>query len=140
MSLRSVIFCLILLIPSFGQCQKLGIEQTNSKRFDEIASYVGDLISDYNAKVSDKKGINDVALVRIERNGNHDLTEKILKKIPKENAVLMPLTGEKVMSQRIRTVAFVIIIANDFDGVSYKFKTIKMNYLYYGKYESIGFE
>jgi hypothetical protein len=126
MSLRSVIFCIILATPYFGQCHKFGIETTSSKRFDEIASYIGDLISDYNAKVIDISKINDVAIVQIERNGNNDLTEKILKKIPKENAVLMPVAGEKVISQRIRTVAFVIILANNFEAVSHKFKTIEL--------------
>jgi hypothetical protein len=106
---------LILMASSFGHSMKFGVEKMSHRRFGEIASHVGDIMSDYNAKNPEKT--NDVAIIKFENDPNNFFVEKLLEHIPKENAVMMPQMKMKVTHQQIRTVAFIIILADNFEVV-----------------------
>lgn len=98
----------------FCENQKLLISHLASDL--EIASYVGDLIADFNLKASSST-VNDVALIPFEEKPNFDLFNEVLRKIPLENAVLFPLISSKTNSRQIRKSAFVIIFSDVFNGV-----------------------
>jgi hypothetical protein len=112
------ILFLFALFPNFGNALKIGEEKMSVRRFKEIASYVGDLISDYNGKNPDKT--SDVAIMTFQNYPDSFFLEALIDKIPKQNLVLMPKMQEKVEHQHIRTVAFIIILADNFEAVSGK--------------------
>lgn len=113
----AVIF-LVVSVTDFGQCFKFGIEDSSYNRFDKIANYVGALIKDCNEKNSEKT--NDVSLIQFFKYPDDRYIERILMKIPKENAILMPQLEKKIQSQHIRTAAFVIMIADNFNVVRFR--------------------
>ena len=113
---RTLLF-FFLTVPDFGQCFELGFEDLSHQRFEGIAKYVGTLIKDYNEKNSELT--NDVSLIQFLKFPDDHSVERILMKLPKKNVVLMPQLKKKIKSQHIRTAAFVIIVADNFDTVSF---------------------
>jgi hypothetical protein len=106
-----------LMCPYFGVSLKLkAAKKLSEKRFNEITSYVGDLVSDYNRK--HPENINDVAIIQFMKYRDNFFIDKLIEKIPKQNVVLMPEMEKKIKDQHIRTTAFIIILADNFDAVS----------------------
>lgn len=106
----------VLIVPNLAKSYKFKIVEANYESLDKIASYVGKVISDFNNQ--SEKNCNDVALIKFQQYSDDIFYEKIIAKIPKENVMLMPQLGKNITSQRIRTTAFVIIVADNFEVVS----------------------
>lgn len=109
------LFLLWFLVPSLVFCENQKLLRSHLASDLEIASYVGDLITDFNSKTSSST-VNDVALIPFEEKPNTDLFNAVLQKIPIENAILFPLIGSKTNSLQFRKSAFVIIFSDVLKG------------------------
>jgi predicted HTH domain antitoxin len=89
-----ILLLLVLLVPNFGNSLKIGEEKMSVRRFKEIASYVGELISDYNEKNPEKT--SDVAIMKFQKYRDSFFVDALIEKIPKENLILMPEMMKKV--------------------------------------------
>ncbi|CAO1357776.1 unnamed protein product [Diamesa tonsa] len=78
----------------------------------KIATFIGDVIKDFNEK--DSK-IHDVAIVRLGTKTLTDLYHELMRTIPKENPILFPRLDEVV--NRRRKVSFMIIFIDTYDAV-----------------------
>lgn len=104
------------LVVSFVMLIKFNRSFGSEAAKKAIVNFVGKLVEDSNLK--NPNIVQDVVLINLGNNLKSELFDRIIERIPKNNAIMIQKAGQIVKNQTVRPAEFIIIVSNVVDKVS----------------------